>query len=88
MDIALQGEPGCGFLRRTPTPQKLLSTLWIENAPLRGMRNKRLSGLPRTRANFVSHNITTAAKKAVAYTKRWIIGSGDSFSQYTQSTLS
>ena len=70
MDIALQEEPGCDFRRRTPTPQKLLSTLWIENAPLRGMRNKRLSGLPSTRANFVSNNITTAAKKAVAHTKR------------------
>ena len=39
-----------------------------------GMRNKRLSRcLPRTRANFVSHNITAAAKKAVAYTNRYLV---------------
>ena len=41
IDIALQKwEPGYGFLRRIPTSQKLLSTHWIENAPLREWETK------------------------------------------------
>ena len=86
IDIALQKwEPW--FAEENSDPAEIVVNALDRRRSSPGMRNKRLSGcLPRMRANFASHYLTVVAKKAVAYTKRWLsrIESGDNFSQYSQ----